>query len=384
MRASILISLWIPILSYSTTVFASRTLDPSHVATIPKRSPPTNDEGIISTSLFQDGKFWFANFSIGNVSNLALLVDTGSSDILLNREKYLPSGSSKDLNKEVNISFSTSNSDGTGSESMTVHALSDAISLPGTNLIIPSQAFGEVTTPISPPQFPHDGLIGLSSQENSLLNFDPWFTSLCATHQIPACRFGLALGVNKTGMIYLGGVEEGVIKGEGELSKAPLQSEWVTWGDVVFGGEVIERGARMLMDSGTAVIFGPFDVVQNLFNLAGIQSISRVTLLREGVNATILTGYYPCATPPIFGFGFPSLANISLAESNMSSPVSNSSRIFNVAAEALVQNSTNGICTSSIYGAKDLDLWLVGQPFFQGRYIDHNFDNGSMGFADLG
>ncbi|KAH6667490.1 aspartic peptidase domain-containing protein [Halenospora varia] len=353
MRASIPILLWLPILSHSKTVFASQTLDPSYGAGVSNSSLPPNHRGIISTSMFQDGKFWFASFSIGNASNLALLVDTGSSDILLNRGKYLPSGSSTDLNKEVNISFSTSNSDGTGSESMTVHALSDAVSLPYTNLTIPSQAFGVVTTPISPPQFPHDGLIGLSSQGNSLLNADPWGS----------------------------GRKRHRRRREAEPDAPTERMGYV--GDVVFGGEVIERGARILMDSGTAVIFGPFDVVQKLFNLAGIQSISRITLLREGVNATILTGYYPCATPPTFGFSLPSLANISLAESNMSSSVSNSSRVFNVVPEALVQNSTNGNCTSSIYGAKDLDLWLVGQPFFQGRYVDHDFENGSMGFADL-
>lgn len=80
-------------------------------------SSPTTSYFVIKLNSFPQ-KFWFANFSIGNASNLALLVDTGSSDILLNRGKYLPSGTSKDLNKEVNISFSTSNSDGTGSESV--------------------------------------------------------------------------------------------------------------------------------------------------------------------------------------------------------------------------------------------------------------------------
>ncbi|KAF4635739.1 hypothetical protein G7Y89_g2357 [Cudoniella acicularis] len=323
--------------------------------TVDARSPIGRRE-LLSARVFEDQRFWFANFSVGNASNLSLLVDTGSSDLLLNVGKYTPSTSSQDLGHEFNLSFSTSNSDGTGSESMTVHTFQDTVTLSGSNFTIPSQALGVVKNPLSPPQFPHDGLIGFSGINNSFLNSESWFSNLCINHAFKECRFGLALGINETGTQYFGGVENDVF--EGELSTAPLQEQWVTWGDVVFNGTIFEKGARMLMDSGTAVIFGPIDVVQKLFDAAGMQSQANLVPLNPQVNATILTGYYPCTYAPSFGFGFPSLNNISQEISNISSPVSNTSRVFNVVAEALAQESTNGNCTSIIHGVNDLDLWL--------------------------
>jgi hypothetical protein len=63
--------------------------------------------------------------------------------------------------------------------------------------------------------------------------------------------------------------------------------------------------------------------------------------------------------------------------------VSETSTVFDVRPEALVQDSTNGNCSTSIRGVNDLDIWIIGQPFFQGRYVDHSFDDNTISFANL-
>ena len=46
---------------------------------------------------------WFGNFSVGNSGPLSLLVDSGSSDIVLNPGRYLPSGAPTSLDLNVNF-----------------------------------------------------------------------------------------------------------------------------------------------------------------------------------------------------------------------------------------------------------------------------------------
>lgn len=137
--------------------------------------------------------------------------------------------------------------------------------------------------------------------------------------------------------------------------------------------------------------------MQNLFEAAGIQSV-----LATVDGSRTLTGYYACAHPPQLDFGFPSISNATAARSDPRSPVSRSSTIFNVLQ--LAENSTDGNCTAVIHGTDEFGsgpgaVWLVGQgewdawlyviladesiAFFQGKYIDHNVDDFTMGFANL-
>jgi cathepsin D len=96
---------------------------------------------------------------------------------------------------------------------MTVQTFQDTVTLFNSNFTIPQQELGVVETPTSPPQFPHDGLIGFSGPDNSLLGTDSWFSNLCATHAFQECRFGLGLGTDNTGTMYFGGVERMLLRG---------------------------------------------------------------------------------------------------------------------------------------------------------------------------
>lgn len=80
-----------------------------------------------------------------------------------------------------------------------------------------------------------------------------------------------------------------------------------------------------------------------------------------------LFGYYPCDKPPTAGFA-----------------VGNESTIFNIAPTAWnAADNGNNNCTATLQGTDGFPFWLVGQAFFQGKYVDHDVDGKSMGFANL-
>lgn len=48
------------------------------------------------------------------------------------------------------------------------------------------------------------------------------------------------------------------------------------------------------------------------------------------------------------------------------------------------EDATGSNCKGVLQGTDAFgDQWVVGQAFFQGRYIDHNVDDQTMGFANL-
>lgn len=72
---------------------------------------PINVDILIDTGL---QGFWFGQFDIGNSKNLSLLIDTGSSDIIVNSPYYHPGLQSVNLGKNFSSSYGTTESDGSG------------------------------------------------------------------------------------------------------------------------------------------------------------------------------------------------------------------------------------------------------------------------------
>jgi cathepsin D len=252
----------------------------------------------------------------------------------------------------------------------------DVIGLDQTNLTVKNQYLGEVTKPKSPPTFPHDGLIGFAGEDSSSLRESPWFHSLCSQKSLASCRFGMALGTDGTGQMTYGSVDTSAF--DGALTTTAIQGEWTVTGDIAVNGKVVQSDARIATDSGTTVIFGPIDSVRAMFKAAGITAVENPG---NGNTPTTLDGYYDCSKPPQLGFGFPSAGQ---AAHSKNKAVSASSSIFNVLPQVLAQKNNNGNCTAIIHGTDEFQgMWLVGQAFFQGHYIDHNVDAGTMGFATL-
>jgi cathepsin D len=196
--------------------------------------------------------------------------------VFLNPGLYTPSPASENLNKTFNVTFGTTNTNGSGTETVGVLYSSetfltesqilgpiykDIVRLDGTSLSVPEQALGEVTVPTTP-SFSYDGLIGFGSPISDALNSTPWFQSLCEQDSLDECRFGLALQTDGTGEQYFGNIEHG--RFNGPLSVTSLlydpyydtYFEWATYGDIAANGKVIARDSIIEFDSGTTVIFG--------------------------------------------------------------------------------------------------------------------------------
>lgn len=232
----------------------------------------------------------------------------------------------------------------------------DVITQLGANLTVPQQALGAIDSPSSPPTFPHDGLIGYAGLDSAALREQPFFLSLCDSGALSACRFGLAFRTDGTGQLHYGTVATEEFSGE--LTAVPASGLWSLNGGATVNGKTVVGNLDIITDSGTTVIFGPKRDVQKIFKAAGITSKN---------TGTTIEGHYNCAKPPTVGFNL-------------------GGKNFNIVPKALAfkQDDKGQNCTASIFGSDDFGgSWLVGQAFFQGRYIDHNVDDKTMGFANL-
>ncbi|KAG6000132.1 hypothetical protein E4U54_001537 [Claviceps lovelessii] len=313
--------------------------------------------------LVADQGFWFSNFTVGASQNLELLVDTGSTSVIVNPGLYRPSPGGIITGKPFQISYGTTNSDGTGDVTANGTVYKDIVSQHGggAKLVVRHQGLGDIRWPASPAPLPHDGIVGFcGSAESSALGETPFIHNLCDQGALSACRFGLALHTNLTGDIYYGALPTDLLAHD--LVSAPIHREWTIRDALALtlDGKTIRPSVNISTDSGRAVVLGPTDQVTQLFEAAGVQ------VVRSGDGTvTTVTGYYDCRAPPKIGF---SLAG----------------QTFDIVPAALAYARRGHNCTASVKGASSLDnWWLIGQPFFQGRYVDHDIQAQRMGFANL-
>lgn len=196
--------------------------------------------------------------------------------MILNPGLYKPSLASENPHEIFNITFGTTNTNGTGTETVSVldssmkflteHQISgsiykDVVRLDETSLSVAEQALGEATDPPTP-SFSYDGLIGFGTPLGDVLNSTPWFESLCDQGSLDECRFGLALETDGTGEQYFGKVEHDRFKGPLSVTSLfydayfDLYFEWATYGDIAVNGKAVERDVIVQFDSGTTVVVG--------------------------------------------------------------------------------------------------------------------------------
>lgn len=110
------------------------------------------------------------------------------------------------------------------------------------------------------------------------------------------------------------------------------------------------------------------DDVSELFDKVGI----RYTIEETDCGRLINSGNYTCSS---------SLPDIAFA----SGGDNNQSMSFTSLAQLSSIDDGTGICWVGIYG-EDFSrepFWTLGLPFFNGRYIDFNGENDTIGFATL-
>ncbi|OQU97789.1 hypothetical protein CLAIMM_03674 [Cladophialophora immunda] len=324
-------------------------------------------------SLSFDGGFWFADVKAGDGSGMNLLVDTGSTNVVLNAGRYKPSKHSVNTNEPFAVAYGTAEGNGTGSAFINGTLYQDTVTLSG--LAVENQTLGVANASDSSTTYPHDGIIGFGAQRFAADNATSWFHNLCENDLVDECRFGLALSDAASGSLVVGTLGSGLF--DGNLTTTPIAEEWFTYGDIVVGGQTLEKDAIVEFDSGSAAVVGPTDAVTELFT-----SLGAVVSTASTPDGLLLTAQVSCSINATVGFRFPS-SNVTATDQSVTA------QTFDVAIASLLVPSTNASdpnCTVALIGQDFADLpglWVLGQSFFQGKYIDHNLDDGTIGLANL-
>ncbi|KAJ5106853.1 acid protease [Penicillium angulare] len=331
-------------------------------------------------TLTEASRFWFGNFDVGDSKNLSLLIDTGSSDLIVNPGFYRPGPGSVNTHKNFTISYGSTESDGSGTGTVTGQLYNDTVRF---GAMTAHQTVGTANAgPDGTSLVPKQGIIGFAGlEESSFHGALPFFHSLCAQGKVDACRFGISLGDNGKGTQVLGQLDESMFKGE--LTTSSIIQEWALWTDIALDNKIILKNALVELDTGTATILGPVDDVVKIFKAASIQYN-----IQESESAgTTVTGYFPCDQPPQLGLSIPSRSNATEAAKKHSRLVSHKSSVFNIKPDQwIAKDNGNNNCTAIVSGTDAMplsNLWVVGQPFFHGIYVDHNIADGTLGFAPV-
>ncbi|KAF4629757.1 hypothetical protein G7Y89_g8385 [Cudoniella acicularis] len=301
-----------------------------------------------------------------------MLIDTGSGDVIVNPGLYVPGKSSQNLNATFANVYGTTSSNGTGNGMVVGPLYADQVNFDSLSA---TQVIGLATGTST---LPGDGIVGFSGPRFTQFpgNSTSFFQSLCTQGQVTDCRFGLALHNGSVGSLILGELDTTMYTGS--LTVAPILTGWALTGDLAINGNVIARDLTIELDSGTGTIVGPIDAVTSIFATTGIQGV-----LQNTTDGPLLTGYFPCDKPPTVGFSFPSQTNASTATGS----VSHNSTVFNIPTSLWSTGNNGGNNCTAVMSGQDYPnatgLWVAGQPFFQGIYIDYNLADETVGFAPL-
>ncbi|KAJ5587197.1 acid protease [Penicillium hispanicum] len=333
-------------------------------------------------TLSESDRFWFGSFDVGNAKNLTLLVDTGSSDVVLNPGVYKKSAQGVNTHKNFSITYGSTESDGSGTLTVPNFPVNGSLyndtirfgTLKAHQTIGSINPTGDGTNVI-----PEDGIVGFAGMEMSSFNGpSPFFHSLCEQHQVAACRFGVTLGDNEKGTQVLGALDRSLFKGE--LTTTSIYREWALYVDFAINGQIVMKDALVDLDTGTATIIGPVKDVIAVLEAASVQYV-----VQSSSAGTTVTGYFPCDKPPTLGLSIPSQSNVTTAAKQNSKLVSRESSIFNLEpSQWIAADNGNNNCTAIVSGTDVLpqpNMWVVGQPFFHGIYVDHNLQDRTLGFA---
>ncbi|KAJ5900153.1 acid protease [Penicillium taxi] len=308
-------------------------------------------------TITESNYFWFGSFNVGNSRNLTLLIDTGSSDVIINPGYYRRGSASVNIHKNFTNTYGSTESDGSGTGTVTGSLYNDTVSFGSFHA---HQTVGSASAGASGDALiPADGIVGFAGLEESAFGgASPFFHSLCDQGLVSACRFGVILWDDGKGTQVLGALDKSLFKGE--LTTTSIIQEWVMWADIALNGRIIERNAIVELDTGTATIIGPLDVVIGIFNSSSIPYI--VSTSSAG---TTVSGYFPCDQPPTLGLVIPSRQNSTDARRDNSNSVSHNSNLFNIAPDQwAATNNGNNNCTAVLSGTDALpysNLWVVGQ-----------------------
>ncbi|TGO54955.1 hypothetical protein BCON_0099g00190 [Botryotinia convoluta] len=288
--------------------------------------------------------------------SVEVLIGTGFTDLVLNTGLNKANSVSVNSRRSFDVTYRAATND---TLSLAPSRTIQSFPIPST---FPINASTSNTTSTSlPTQWHHRGWGPSLSCSNSTT----YFHNFCDQNLVPKCRFRLALSTNGIGSLTLSAIDIDLVN-ETSLTTVLIIWEWATFGDITINGSIFAslQDTILELDSASTGIVGSMSAAKALFNLTNIQSVLIFSAVGDA-----LVGYYHCSSSHTIRLSLPSELN------NTSSAASNKSTTFGIEISALSIGQKGNSCTSAIssfdYEAQPL-LWVIGQAFFQRKYLDHD------------
>ncbi|CAH8550786.1 unnamed protein product [Heterobilharzia americana] len=303
-----------------------------------------------------------------------VIFDTGSSDLWVPSEKCNP----LDLSCQIHHKYDSSQSSTykPNGEEFSVHygrgsasgfLSSDIIHI--GSLTVMDQTFGEVTDQPDSVfvQFHFDGIMGMSFKAMSKNSGStPVFINMIEQKLVEEPVFAIQLSRNEDGTtggeLTFGGIDQECYTGDIIYLDVVDPEQWMVHMDglSISGEEFCPTGSKALIDTGTALIFGPSDVIDKINTYLGSKPTSG--------NEYFLDCEKLSELPPI---------EIVLSDKT----------VILQSDDYVVEKIANGshICKSSFIGIDfpSGPIWILGDAFLRKVYTVFDVGNRRIGFAEV-
>ena len=365
------------------------------------------DLSTIEIPLTGGGDGWMAKIGVGRADDLLLALDFGTPDLIVFPGFYEPSNESSNLH--TNGSVSDKRPFVCSTPHWDYSLFTDVVSVNG--LPIKAQIVLNDTRPdFDVSSTPADGQLGLAGlgRNSSLSQTRSWIDNFNVQYEHDQSRFGIAINTtgvgffNGSGSLILGGYNSSFF--EGNVVRAPVDltrrkqnldyadnyQQWWVRGDLVVAGSTDKRellqNQSMYLDPNFPWVrsrFCPGHVQNdaNAIQIAGPLQPVRLLFEELDLSAKILNdtcspkspyvvGYFDCSSPP------------PRTEIRFNG---NSSLLTATEIGAHYSPYNNGTCEHGIWGQEmgNEPFWVLGAPFFNGRYADFNSESNTVSFASL-
>ncbi|KAL5632382.1 hypothetical protein ACGC1H_005373 [Rhizoctonia solani] len=310
---------------------------------------------------------WVGEIQIGTPpQRFHVEFDTGSSDLWVFLSTCVAEGCSSDNKYDASRSssskrrkrkFQTGYVDNT-EVSGPVYA--DTVTVAG--LSAEGQLFSPINQTNGMEDYGTDGLMGLAFKSISQLKAPTFIDTLFSQGKISKPIFSMRLASGTGSELYIGGSNPS--KYTGQITYVPLESQtyWVVKGSVSANGQEGFNG-KMIIDSGTQIIFGPQKSVERLWSkVPGSAPCPDVDCGGPGYFT------FPCNIAPRVDLKF-------------------NGRKFPIAADHFklgILPSNHAVCVGAIVVSETPEnAWLVGGSFLSSIYTVFDASESRVGFATL-
>lgn len=294
-------------------------------------------------------KYYSGQIEVGFPPQKAnVMFDTGSPDLVLDRNSYNPKKSltSKNLHKKFDFSYDSLHVYG--------HIYTDKVGIGG----ITGVKAWDVPIGYGKKDFDGDetgGTFGLAFSTAETRGLDvkqePFMWAAKKQHLIQSSTYQFTMRPGKKASLNVGKVD--LFELGGLITWSDKNTDKTYWrATVELDGHKIENA---ILDTGTNLITGPNDKVKEL-----LDKIDGIDIKQHDDGSYGAT--YDCKKPPSLNFKV-------------------FGQTFKFHEEAMKYGFVGDTCIFAIKGSPGMEDWLLGTPFFQIASVILNFDVRRMGFA---